>query len=103
MRKKVSKAEKISKYMTKHPNAKAGEIADALDANITYVYNVMSMEKKRLAKLVAPKHKVIVNPAPTAGVAFSGVSGARYEVTDFSVPKPNLLQRIARQLKSIFA
>lgn len=44
---KQSKSQKVIKYVAKHPNAKANEIAKATGVNTAYVYVVMSKLKKK--------------------------------------------------------
>lgn len=43
---KQSKTQKVMKYVAKHPNAKASEVAKATGVGVSYVYVVMSKAKK---------------------------------------------------------
>jgi hypothetical protein len=44
---KQSKTQKVMKYIAKHPNAKAGDVAKATGVGVSYVYTVMSKAKKK--------------------------------------------------------
>jgi len=44
---KQSKTQKVMKYVAKHPNAKAGDVAKATGVGVSYVYTVMSKAKKK--------------------------------------------------------
>jgi hypothetical protein len=54
---KQTKTQKVSKYIAKHPNAKAGEVAKATGVDIAYVYTIISKSKKvgNLDTLLTPK------------------------------------------------
>ena len=43
---KQTKTQKVMKYVAKHPNAKAGDIAKATNVGVSYVYTVISKAKK---------------------------------------------------------
>jgi len=43
---KQTKTQKVSKYIAKHPNAKAGEVAKATGVDIAYVYTIISKAKQ---------------------------------------------------------
>ena len=43
---KQNKTQKVLKYVAKHPNAKASEVAKATGVTISYVYLVISKAKK---------------------------------------------------------
>ncbi len=43
---KQSKSQKVMKYVAKHPNAKAGEVAKATGVDTAYVYTIISKAKK---------------------------------------------------------
>ena len=43
---KQSKSQKVMKYVAKHPNAKASEIAKATGVDTAYVYTIISKAKK---------------------------------------------------------
>jgi hypothetical protein len=55
---KQSKSQKVMKYVAKHPNAKASEIAKATGVDTAYVYTIISKAKKG-GKL---------NPLPLTGI-----------------------------------
>jgi len=44
---KQSKTQKVMKYVAKHPNAKAGDIAKATGVGISYVYTIISKAKQK--------------------------------------------------------
>ena len=44
---KQNKSQKVMKYIAKHPNAKAGDIAKATGVGVSYVYTVISKAKKK--------------------------------------------------------
>jgi hypothetical protein len=44
---KQTKTQKVMKYIAKHPNAKAGDVAKATGVGVSYVYTVMSKAKKK--------------------------------------------------------
>ena len=44
---KQTKTQKVMKYVAKHPNAKAGDIAKATGVGVSYVYTVMSKAKQK--------------------------------------------------------
>ena len=44
---KQNKTQKVMKYIAKHPNAKAGDVAKATGVGVSYVYTVMSKAKKK--------------------------------------------------------
>ena len=44
---KQNKSQKVTKYIAKHPNAKAGEVAKATGVDVGYVYAVVSKAKKK--------------------------------------------------------
>ena len=44
---KQTKTQKVMKYVAKHPNAKAGEVAKATGVGVSYVYTVMSKAKQK--------------------------------------------------------
>jgi hypothetical protein len=44
---KQNKSQKVTKYMAKHPNAKAGEVAKATGVDVSYVYAIVSKAKKK--------------------------------------------------------
>ena len=58
MRKPQNKATRIRKYMLKHPNAKAKQIAAALDVTEAYVFAVQHKDRVKF-KVAHEKHKAI--------------------------------------------
>jgi len=49
---KQSKSDKVMKYIAKHPNAKAGDIAKATGIGISYVYTIISKAKASQPKKI---------------------------------------------------
>ena len=93
--KKTTKAAKVAKYISKHPNATAAVIARATGASIAYVYNIQSAERRAAEKVVVPVKKITIIPyqqayiplaAPTSPDSIMGVSGAMYEPFNFAPP-----------------
>jgi hypothetical protein len=78
---KQNKTQKVTKYMAKHPNAKAGEIAKATGVGVSYVYVIMGKAKK--AKL--PK-KIILRSAEVALANKLGVTTEQYARSKAGLP-----------------
>lgn len=54
---KQTKTQKVTKYIAKHPDAKASDIAKATGIDVSYVYTIISKAKKvgNLDTLLTPK------------------------------------------------
>lgn len=121
-RKKLSKIDKVRNYVAKNPDAKPAAIAAGTGIDVSYVYNIIAMEKKRegqVAKRRGRPPKIngdtafaiasgrIVNMS-TSGTPISpklvtGISGKQYEVMDFSAPPPpSIFARISQRIKNLF-
>jgi len=65
---KQSKSQKVMKYVAKHPNAKAGEIAKATGVDTAYVYTIISKAKK--ASKAKPLPLTGITPKQAKELAF---------------------------------
>ena len=114
-RKKLTQADKITRYQAKHPDAKPAEIAKATGSSISHVYNVMSqgrrqtneLRKSYKSKLIQiPAGVIQVTPMPTPST-ITGVSGSQYKAMDFTPPAPppppNLFERLVMRVSRMFA
>ena len=121
--KQPNKADKVRKFITRYPNAKAAAIALSTGVTISYVYYVLSKERHKadeqsvnkkitVAKLKAKKAKLqkkvdkleatyipLENP-PTHKV--TGFSGHTYEVPNFAPQKPSLVQSVGKFFRGLF-
>jgi hypothetical protein len=78
---KQNKTQKVMKYMAKHPNAKAGEIAKATGVGVSYVYVIMGKAKKD--KL--PK-KIILRSAEVSLANKLGLTTEQYARSKAGLP-----------------
>lgn len=109
-RKKLTQANRITKYQAKHPDAKPAEVAKATGASISHVYNVMSRGRKQIDKqpklIQIPAGVIQVTPVPTPST-ITGVSGNQYKAMDFTPPAPppppNLFERLVMRVSRMFA
>lgn len=114
-RKKLTQADRITKYQAKHPDAKPAEVAKATGASISHVYNVMSRGRKQNDMILKRyKSKIIQIPAGVIQVTpvpvpstITGVSGNQYKAMDFTppapLPPPNLFERLVMRVSRMFA
>jgi hypothetical protein len=65
---KQSKSQKVMKYIAKHPNAKANDIAKATGVDTSYVYTIISKAKK--AGGVKPLPLTGITPKQAKDLAF---------------------------------
>lgn len=122
-RKKISKVDKVRNYVAKHPDDKPAAIAAGTGVDVSYVYNILAMEKKRegqiakrrgrplkltgdtafaIASGVYPVHASTSNTAISPKLV-TGISGKQYEAMDFSAPPPpSIFARISQRIKNLF-
>lgn len=110
-RKKISKADKVRNYIANHPDDKPAAIAAGTGVDVSYVYNIIAMEKKRGTQIAKRRGRPPkVNPVhiSTSNTAISpklvtGISGKQYEAMDFSAPPPpSIFARISQRIKNLF-
>jgi len=101
---KLTKAAKVRKYAAAHPNATATQIAKATKVQLSYVYNIVSHDRARIAKRkdLAPavqKHldemklmHVSTSDKSLGDIAYRAGTGRIIEVS--SIPKQTWFQRI---------
>jgi hypothetical protein len=70
---KQSKSQKVTKYIAKHPNAKASEVAKATGVDVAYVYTIISKAKK--AGGVKPIPLTGITPKQARELAFQVTQG----------------------------
>jgi hypothetical protein len=70
---KQSKSQKVTKYIAKHPNAKASEVAKATGVDVAYVYTIISKAKK--AGGVKPLPLTGITPKQAKDLAFQITQG----------------------------
>jgi hypothetical protein len=111
-RKKISKVDKVRNYIAKHPDDKPAAIAAGTGVEVSYIYSILAMEKKREGQIAKRRGRPPkVNPVhiSTSNTAISpklvmGISGKQYEAMDFSCPPPpSIFARISQRIKKLFS
>jgi hypothetical protein len=77
---KQTKTQKVMKYVAKHPNAKASEVAKATGVGISYVYVIMGK-----AKASQPK-KIILRSSEVALANKLGITTEQYARSKAGLP-----------------
>lgn len=121
-RKKLSKVVKVRTYISKHPDASAKDVASATGVSTTYVYNIMSANRKKalVDKAVEIQNAAVnvtavpmvgaggeINMIPLVGVSkeiITGATGNTYQFVDYT-PKPpqvGFFQSLGQSIKKWF-
>ena len=79
---KQTKTQKVMKYVAKHPNAKASEVAKATGVGISYVYLIMGKAK---AKASTPK-KIILRSSEVSLANKLGITTEQYARSKAGLP-----------------
>jgi hypothetical protein len=79
---KQNKTQKVMKYMAKHPNAKASEIAKATGVGVSYVYVIISKTKKESK----PPRKIILRSAEVNLAHKLGLTTEQYARSKAGLP-----------------